>query len=182
LLIVSSDSYLEGIAMSPTQVPVNSPTAPGTEHDPRSAYRPRLGVPRLLTFIAVGLVAIGGTAYFLLPESEEITGTVTLDGQPLNGGIIEFHPVDGGDASHAVIKPDGQFALHTDGTSELPPGEYVVTVAENQPLEEPATSPPSQVIPAQFTQPETSDIRITLGEETTVVDVRLESPEGETAE
>lgn len=168
--------------MYESQVPVNSPTAPGTEHDPRTAYRPRLGVPRLMAFIAIGLVAVGVTAYFLLPQAEEITGTVTLDGQPLNGGIVEFHPVEGGDSLHAVIKPDGQFALHTNGTSELPPGDYVVTVAENQPLEASATSPPSQVIPAQFTQPDTSDIRITLEEGRTVVNVPLETPGGGNAE
>jgi len=168
--------------MSPTQIPVNSPTAPGTEHDPRTAYRPRLGVPRLITFIAVGLVAVGATAYILLPEAGRVSGYVTLDGQPLKGGIVKFHPPAGGDSSHAVIQPDGQFELHTGGEPGLPPGEYVVTVADSEVSGVTAASPPSQEIPAKYTQPETSDLRATLTEGTTVVKFALKSTRGENAE
>ena len=51
-----------------------------------------------------------------------ISGTVTLDGQPLKTGIIRFDPVDGQSATADATITDGKF------TATVPPGEKRVSI------------------------------------------------------
>jgi len=79
------------------------------------------------TLLIGGLVLVlagcGGSAV-------PLTGTVTRDGQPLQGGVIAFEPEAGsgttGAGANTAIK-DGKFALPRD--KALPPGKYVVRVS-----------------------------------------------------
>jgi hypothetical protein len=52
-----------------------------------------------------------------------VTGTVTLDGEPLKSGAIHFVPADGRTAAADATITDGKY------TVELPPGEKRVTIS-----------------------------------------------------
>jgi len=46
-----------------------------------------------------------------MPDIAPVTGTLTLDGQPLGMAHIIFTPIDGGQTSEAYSDPTGQYAL-----------------------------------------------------------------------
>jgi hypothetical protein len=52
-----------------------------------------------------------------------VSGTVTLDGQPLKSGNIRFVPADGQTATADAAITDGQF------TATMPPGEKKVSIS-----------------------------------------------------
>ena len=68
----------------------------------------------------------GGT-----PTTGSITGTVTYDGKPLDGGIISFVPATGNTVA-AIIQADGAYSV-----ANVPLGEAIVVIASG-------TSPASQ--------------------------------------
>lgn len=55
-----------------------------------------------------------------------VEGNVTFDGQPVDGGMIKFVPVDGGDAGGQVDIKGGRYA--SEPSWKLPPGKYRVEV------------------------------------------------------
>jgi hypothetical protein len=58
------------------------------------------------------------------PKRYEVTGEVTYKGQPLDEGMIEFHPMDGqGSQDGATIK-DGQYEIPKN--KGLFPGKYKI--------------------------------------------------------
>jgi hypothetical protein len=87
--------------------------------------------PALCVFVGA-LLAFGcGSGGNLLP----VSGTVTLDGQPLQAGDVQFHPETSPDRSQEMpighIK-DGKYELTTRGKKGAPPGKYKVVVLSNQ--------------------------------------------------
>ncbi|QDU38610.1 hypothetical protein Mal4_29390 [Maioricimonas rarisocia] len=72
---------------------------------------------------------------------QPVSGTITLNGQPLERGTIEFSPKESGTASGASIQ-DGAYAIPAD--KGLPPGEYLVRISaadeEAEPMEMPGES------------------------------------------
>lgn len=77
---------------------------------------------------------------------QAVTGTITLDGQPLERGTIEFTPQGPGTASGATIE-NGQFFIPAD--KGLPPGDYLVRISaandDAEPMDMPGES--SKVAP-----------------------------------
>ena len=81
-----------------------------------------------------GLISLAGCGVKRLP----VSGTVTLDGQPLNGGILVFTPDTdkGNTAKISCTSPvrEGQYELETNGITRadsgegVPPGWYKVTL------------------------------------------------------
>ena len=69
-----------------------------------------------------------GTSY-----EATITGTVTMNGSPLNKGTVSFHPTAGGPVATGTIQSDGSFSVTTATTQGLSPGEYKVTVVATDP-------------------------------------------------
>ena len=59
-----------------------------------------------------------------------VTGTVTLNGHPLEGAIVQFQPVaDGGSPSAAKTDSKGQYELmYTFTKPGVIPGEHIVTI------------------------------------------------------
>jgi hypothetical protein len=55
-----------------------------------------------------------------------VSGTVTLDGQPLKQGSIAFEPLQPGGVSSGALITDGQYAVPAD--KGLPQGKYRVSV------------------------------------------------------
>jgi hypothetical protein len=99
----------------------------------------------LIAFGAAGLLFLAGCAQG--PKRVPASGTVTLDGKPLEGGILYFNPdtAKGNMARVSCSSPvrDGRFTLRTDGVERsetgagVPLGWYKVTVRTNEPGELP---------------------------------------------
>jgi len=77
-------------------------------------------VRRVLLFLTVCVVAAPGCT----SESglSTVAGRVTLDGQPLETGIIRFVPIDGQTATADATVTDGKFA------AQVPPGEKRIEI------------------------------------------------------
>jgi len=73
-----------------------------------------------------------------------ISGTVALDGQPLDGGRIEFQPVGPGVATGAAIE---QGSYRVDRESGPTPGRYRVNISS--PVETGASSEPEGSAPGR---------------------------------
>ncbi|MHB8898426.1 MAG: carboxypeptidase-like regulatory domain-containing protein [Thermoguttaceae bacterium] len=92
------------------------------------SFRQRLVLPA--TIAAFGLLLSGcGPKH---PETFPVTGTVTLDGQPVAGAAVVFTP-ESGEQATATTDGSGQFELSTfelrDGAV---PGKHRVTVAKTE--------------------------------------------------
>jgi hypothetical protein len=86
----------------------------------------------ILALVSCGLAGCGGdeTARIKLAP---VTGTVTLNGKPLEGAEITFTP-DGSNAKNTpasdVTGPDGNYKVIYRGRSGLAPGKYKVLVSK----------------------------------------------------
>jgi hypothetical protein len=59
----------------------------------------------------------------------QVSGTVTLDGEPIGPGFLVFVPESGGtNPANGAIQPDGSYELKTANAAGLHPGEYKVSV------------------------------------------------------
>jgi len=86
-----------------------------------------------LFFAVAGLLIIQGCGGNPL-GTVRVSGTVTLDGNPVEGASVSFSPVGGeGRESFGVTDVQGRFVLTTPGTdtgSGAIPGEYHVTLSK----------------------------------------------------
>lgn len=125
---------------------------------------PRYGLPAL-AWLAVGLLlaAAGcGGGLELIP----VTGTVTLDDQPLADAAVVFTPVGGGPAASATTDAQGRFQLTTVDRPGAVPGVHLVTVTKQTMLgvTEGDMPGPGGVrvqwhVPEKYSNPETSGLR-----------------------
>jgi hypothetical protein len=85
-----------------------------------------------------------------------IEGSVSLDGQPVDGGTINFMPVDSGGRVASALISGGRYEIPEERGPT--PGKYRVEISWNKPLgpvdeENPdAPQPSEQVIPAKYNQ------------------------------
>lgn len=86
----------------------------------------RRSVPLL---IVMGVVAGCGRSDRL--PTARVTGTVTLDGKPLQSGSVIFEPVDGRRLAKGSIRSDGSFVLGTyrQGDGAVPGRHRVAVIA-----------------------------------------------------
>jgi hypothetical protein len=97
-----------------------------------------------------------------------VTGTVTLDGQPLSEGMIQFEPAErkpGTTLAVGEIK-DGKFAI--DRTLGPVPGNYKILISSRPPIKHDPTQSPGPLpkaapekVPAQFNSKSTLTKEIT---------------------
>jgi hypothetical protein len=85
-----------------------------------------------LTAICAALLAFGGCGNGL----SQVTGLVTLDGQPLHGGkgdtrvTVQFQPIDGvGANAVGLADEEGKYKIATGSQTGIRPGDYYVTCA-----------------------------------------------------
>jgi hypothetical protein len=67
------------------------------------------------------------------PRLVPVAGTVTLDGEPLEGATLSFVPVEGNPVSTAgsdVSGPRGNFQMTYNGRAGLAPGKYKVMISK----------------------------------------------------
>lgn len=82
----------------------------------------RFAIPAAPLLVAlVALVGCGPQGTQL--KGIQASGTATLDGEPLEMGLIVFEPEGGGESSSSQITKDGSFKLY-----DIKPGRYKVAV------------------------------------------------------
>ena len=112
----------------------------------------------VLAVVAFIALAVGCDAR---SQNVKVRGTVTLDGKPLEGGVVQFHPPVGQVAT-GELGPGGTFVLstHTPGDG-VPAGTYRVTVAAYDPAASVQT-PESLVVPLRYTRSGASGLQVTI--------------------
>lgn len=74
---------------------------------------------------AIGLSGCGGSE----STGATITGTVTLNGTPIDNGVINFNPIGSGSTAVAPIEPNGSYeARMSRSLVGIEPGEYSVSI------------------------------------------------------
>jgi hypothetical protein len=116
-----------------------------------------------------------------------VKGTVTLDGQPLEGATVMFIPVNEWVGANAVTDADGRFTLIGTKADGLMPGEYKVTVSKKvwppgmkepppEKLSIPMVEKKIESLPKAYTMPEATPLRQTVpGSGTRDVKIELSS-------
>jgi len=119
--------------------------------------------PAFSLFLFLGVTFLSGCgANDVVP----VGGTVSLNGRPLDSGLVVFTPVGQGRSATATIQSDGSYSLVTDGNDAgALVGEYRVAVipagyasAEGQ---EPVVKKKNP-IPTRYLAPDTSGLRFTV--------------------
>ena len=98
-----------------------------------------------------------------------VSGTVTLDGTPIQGGVVTFHPVGEGPSAIGAVKKDGTYEVTIGNQTAIPPGEYLVTVDYGEATtSEPGPGPPKpppvpkRITPDKYANKDTTDLRVTV--------------------
>lgn len=124
----------------------------------------------------LGAVVLAGCGPTEAP-SGTVSGTVTLDGAPVESGEITFVSSDGGAAAGPIT--NGQFKLE----GSLPLGEYIVGVGPAQLTEAPGAegdtaAAPTTAVPAGYHTPATSGIthNVQAGANTVTIDLKASGP------
>lgn len=105
----------------------------------------------------VALVAVVGCGHGG-PDLAPLSGTVLLDGRPLERGIVQFVPESGTGPAAVGSIAEGRFVAETAGRRGARPGRYRVRIeARALPVDETDTLPKS-LIPARYGNPSTSGI------------------------
>jgi hypothetical protein len=115
-----------------------------------------------------------------------VSGTVTLDGQPLRGGngvrgTVYFQPAAGGSSAVGNLDEMGRYDLSTGSKEGAAPGDYLVTcsVAQIIPSKEPGGTPSGRrITDSKYANAKTSGFRFTVQKGDNEFDISLESPRG----
>jgi hypothetical protein len=116
-------------------------------------------------FTAMAIALCAGCSGTQGPATFPVSGTVTLNGQPLEGANVTFHPLDERQntmASQAVTDAAGRFQLstHIGGgrfKNGIAAGKYAVAINKLDTAAIKTTmSPPKNVLPGQYNDPATS--------------------------
>jgi len=131
----------------------------------------------LAILIAASVTSCGG------PNAASVSGTITLDGQPLPSANVSFHPDGGSGGAPAYGQSDasGRYSLSTGSDSGLAPGKYVAVVVATKEPPQPydATGsevPPIPITPAKYANIESSDLRVEVKAGKNDVPLALQSP------
>lgn len=61
-----------------------------------------------------------------------VSGTVTLDGKPVNNAVLTFVPTGSGEAGAASTNPEGKYVATSKGGVGLMPGKYSVKIKSRE--------------------------------------------------
>ncbi len=79
--------------------------------------------------LAALMIASAGCSSSDKPELTDVTGTLTKDGQPFAGALIEFYPEANAGASYGTTDDQGNFKLsYTTGDPGAAAGKHVINV------------------------------------------------------
>ena len=90
---------------------------------------------RILLYLLIAAIATATGCQKSLPAT--VSGTITLDGQPLPEGEyikgnVMFYPTGGGAAAFGDVTSGGTYKVTTGSTNGLEPGEYIVTATVSE--------------------------------------------------
>ena len=109
----------------------------------------------------------------------EVSGTVTLDGNPLRTGTLTLQPVAGGPLVASGISEDGTYRIKTGSSTGLPAGEYLVTVQAFSEIPSPGMNDKQlaaiSLIPLSYRSKATSGLRVTVEPGANVIPIELGS-------
>lgn len=97
-----------------------------------------------------------------------VTGTVTLDGQPIKAGLIRFLPADGASATADAPITDGKF------TATVPPGDKRIEITAPKVLgkkklydtpDSPTVDIVEELLPAHYNVASTLTMNVTAGKQ-----------------
>jgi hypothetical protein len=108
--------------------------------------------------VIVGLFAAGCGEKSDLPKTYGVTGTVTLDGKPVDGATVTFVPGEGGTPAVGTTNASGQYSLKSFGTAQgAIPGPYLVQIVKYQFASTGAAAATGDgEMPADYQNPESS--------------------------
>jgi len=105
-----------------------------------------------------------------------VSGTVTLDGQPLPDALVTFTPIEDGSPSSGRTDANGSYTLrYTRSIVGAEPGEHVVSVStytEGDPDAEPPIPEVAEKVPAKYN--EKSELKQTVTKGSNTIDLALE--------
>lgn len=79
--------------------------------------------------LSVACLALTGCGQGRSTAGATASGTVTIEGVPLDGGTVAFSPLGRGSSAFGRIGPDGTYHVETDArTIGLAPGDYQVAI------------------------------------------------------
>lgn len=115
-----------------------------------------------LVFLGVILISLAGCGKG--ENLVSVSGVVLLDGKPLDGATVTFHPVKGGPVGSGITDSSGRFTVMTGTERGIKPGDYIVTVQKTG--EVPKTDlapekPPAMLTPAKYAHVKTSPLKYT---------------------
>ena len=128
-----------------------------------------------LAVVIAALFVLSGCS----PNAASVTGTVTLDGQPLKTGDVSFHPAGAnGAVAYGKIDPDGKYVISTGDETGLAPGQYAVTVVATEAVPLPTGNVeviPKVLTPLKYNTPETTDIKVEVKPGANEIPIELKS-------
>lgn len=129
------------------------------------------------------------------PATQPVTGTVTLNGNPVDGATVTFQPIDAsGKAAVGLTDSAGKYALTTFGSNDgAVSGSYKITVIKTEtpapsngdaageyvppealgPGARPAA--PKNLLPEKYANAQTSGLTATVKEESNTINLTLEA-------
>jgi hypothetical protein len=137
---------------------------------------------RTLTIVVLGLIGLTGCPKSL-PELTVLEGRVTIDGQPLPVGYVQFMTVDNVTTAGAELSPEGKYRV-----LGAPVGPVLISVTNAQyrmtevtvdddgrPTGPPKANPLYKTIPAKYSRYETSGLTATIETGQQTFDIELSS-------
>lgn len=98
--------------------------------------------------LALALSGCGGAG------TAEVSGTVTMDGQPVPNALVTFTPEGEGSPAYGRTDSQGQYKLqYTQDASGAVPGQYVVSIStytDGDPDAEPPVPRSPETVPARY--------------------------------
>jgi len=115
------------------------------------------GPARAVAVTAVALIILGGCGTGG-PDLAPLSGTVSLDGRPLEQGLVQFVPETGTGPAAVGSITGGRFVAETAGRSGARPGRYRVRIESRAPPADETDTLPRSLVPERYGNPATSGI------------------------
>lgn len=107
-----------------------------------------------------------------------VSGTVTVDGKPLDRGRVSFAPTATGQMAVGTIQNDGTYKLMTNRERGLEPGEYKASIVSREMQQSDDGGPPMQskyLAPKKYSTTSTSGLQFSVETGSNTIDIDLSS-------
>lgn len=135
---------------------------------------------RTLYFLGTAIIVVTAGCFGSKFESQ-VSGIVTLDGQPIGPGVVIFAPSDvKTNPARGNIQPSGTFELMTSRDFGLPPGKYkvglqIVEIPTDLAPGERDMRPAKSRIPDKYSDTTTSGLEYDVNPGSNTIDIDLSS-------